>query len=144
MNDAPVVPEVKEESKPAKRTAKLRKPKVAKKPVARKLAKKAPKKAVRKPAAKKARRKEAKKSVRRPFPYAKVLKMWQGGKTLQTIARAVGRYQQTADDPLHSFRVSLTRFHKGVRIGGKMVKLPHRVSKKAIQLSRKAGRRAAA
>jgi len=70
---------------------------------------------------KKAARKKATKVAitkttnRRPFPYQRVLKMWKGGKTLETIARATGRFQKDADDPLRSFRVSLTRFHKGVR-----------------------------
>jgi len=70
--------------------------------------------------------------------------MWKAGKTLEKIARAVGRYQKDADDPLHSFRVSLTRFHKGVRIDGKLVKLPHRVSRKTLKLATTAGKKAAA
>jgi hypothetical protein len=69
--------------------------------------------------------------------------VWQGGKTLEVIARACGRYQKNADDPLHAFRVSLTRFHKGVRINGKLVRLPHRVSKKALKLATRAGKKAA-
>jgi len=37
----------------------------------------------------------------------------------------------------------LTRFHKGVKINGRLVKLPHRVSKKTLKLAVKAGKRAA-
>jgi hypothetical protein len=69
--------------------------------------------------------------------------MWNAGKTLETIARATGRYQSKADDPLRAFRISLSRFHKGVRIGGKLVKLPYRVSRKTVKLAIKAGKKAA-
>ena len=68
--------------------------------------------------------------------------MWQAGKTLESIARATGRYQSKADDPLRSFRVSLTRFHKGVKLDGRLVKLPYRVSHKTVKLAVKAGKRA--
>jgi hypothetical protein len=61
---------------------------------------------------------------RREFPHQPVLKMWKAGKTLATIARATGRFQKDADDPLRAFRVSLTRFHKGVKLDGRLVKLP--------------------
>ena len=60
------------------------------------------------------------------------------------IAKAIGRYDSKAADPMHSFRVTLTRFHKGVRINGKLVRLPHRVSKAAIKRATKAGKKAAA
>ena len=98
---------------------------------------------------KKATRKATKPTVKKPmqrreFPYQRVLEMWKAGKTLETIARAVGRYQKNADDPLHGFRVNLTRFHKGVKLNGRLVKLPHRVSKSSLKLSRKAGKKAAA
>jgi len=59
------------------------------------------------------------------------------------IAKAIGRYDSKAADPMHAFRVTLTRFHKGVRIDGKLVKLPHRVSKRALKLPTKAGKKAA-
>jgi hypothetical protein len=110
--------------------------------------KRAPKKA--RKAAKKAARKKAttvaitKATKRRPFPYERVLRMWNAGKTLETIARATGRYQPKADDPLRSFRVSLTRFHKGVKLDGRLVKLPYRVSRKTLKLAVKAGRKASA
>ena len=113
------------------------------KAVAKKLAPKKAQKAVKKAARKKATKPAAKKLKRREFPYQRVLKMWKAGKTLETIARAVGRYQKNADDPLRSFRVSLTRFHKGVRINGRLVKLPYRISPKTLKLAVKAGKRAA-
>ena len=61
--------------------------------------------------------------------------MWNAGKTLETIARATGRFQKDADDPLRSFRVSLTRFHKGVKVNGRLLKLPYRVSKSSVKLA---------
>jgi hypothetical protein len=114
-------------------------PKTVTKKLAPKKARKAVKKAVRKvtkPAAKKLKPRE--------FPYQLILKMWKAGKTLETIARAIGRYQKNADDPLRSFRVSLTRFHKGVKLDGHLVKLPHRVSRKTLKLATKAGKKASA
>ncbi len=109
----------------------------AKKPLAKPMAKKKANRKVRKSIAKKG-------TKRKPFPYARVLRMWKAGKTLETIARSIGKYQKQADDPLHSLRVSLTRFHRGVRVNGRLVKLPHRISKKALRLARKAGKKAAA
>jgi hypothetical protein len=111
--------------------------------VARKHAPKKARKAVKKAARKKATKPATKKLKRREFPYQQVLKMWQAGKTLETIARATGRYQPKADDPLHSFRVSLTRFHKGVKLDGRLVTLPYRVSHNTVKLAVKAGKRAA-
>jgi hypothetical protein len=106
------------------------------KTVTKELASKKTRKAVKKAARKKA-------TKRRPFPYERVLRMWNAGKTLETIARATGRYQSKADDPLRAFRISLSRFHKGVRINGRLVKLPYRVSKSSVKLAIKAGKRAA-
>jgi hypothetical protein len=115
------------------------------KSVTKKPAQKKSQKAVKKAARKKARKPTAKKPIkRREFPYRLVLKMWKAGKTMETIARATGRYQKSADDPLHGFRVSLTRFHKGVKLNGRMVKLPHRVSGKTVKLATKAGKKASA
>jgi hypothetical protein len=141
MNDAPVVPAVTPEPK----APVVPKKKAAMKPAARRkaVAKKSTKK-VTKPVAKKPRKRLAKKAVRRPFPYLRVLKLWKQGKTLETIARATGRYQKDAADPLHSFRVTLTRFHKGVKLNGRLLKLPHRISRKALKLATRAGKKAAA
>jgi hypothetical protein len=150
MNDTPVVPEVNKEPKPTEPKAKspLKKPaarkKAAKKPLTKKSVKKARQK-VGPPSAKTApARKPSRKPQRKPFPYARVLKMWKAGKSSMDIAKTVGRYESKAADPMHSFKVTLTRFHKGVRIDGKLVKLPHRVSKKALKLATKAGRKAIA
>ncbi len=153
MSDVPVVTEVKEEAKPAEPKAKAH----AKKPVARK---KAAKKTLMKKSVKKAQQtgrssakkiakkapatKTAWKPQRKLFPYGRVLKMWKAGKSSMEIAKAIGRYDSKAADPMHSFRVTLTRFHKGVRIDGKLVKLPHRVSKAALKRATKAGKKAAA
>ena len=149
MNDeTPVVAVVvgSEAAPKQKRKAKTAAP--AKKAVAKKKVKagkqqKAHAKAVKK-TAKLAIRKPAKKerAKRQAFPYLKVLKLWRKGKTIEEIARATGRYQKNAADPLHSFRVSLTRFHAGVRLNGELVRLPHRVSKKALRLATRAGKKA--
>ena len=114
------------------------------KTVAKKLAPAKARKAVKNAARKKATKPATKKLKRREFPYLRVLKMWKAGKTTETIARATGRYQKDAADPLHSFRVSLTRFHQGVKLDGRLVKLPHRVSKKTLKLATKAGKKASA
>jgi hypothetical protein len=118
-SEATVVPAVdeKEEPKPniavpseKKASGKKAPTAVTKKPAPKK-ARKAVKKAPRKNATKVAITKATK---RRPFPYERVLRMWKSGKTLETIARAVRRYQPKADDPLRSFRVSLTRDCDGI------------------------------
>jgi hypothetical protein len=147
-SEATVVPAVdgKEEPEPklAVTSGKKVSGKKTPKTVTKKLAQKKSRKAVIKAARKVTKRAASKLTKRREFPYQQVLKMWQAGKTLETIARAVGRYQKNADDPLRSFRVSLTRFHKGVKLDGRLVKLPYRVSKSSVKLAVKAGKRASA
>jgi hypothetical protein len=140
----PVVDVKKEPESKAAPNGKKASRKKTPKAVARKPAPKKARKAVKKVARKKATKPAARKLKRREFPYQRVLKMWKAGKTLETIARAVGRFQKDADDPLRSFTVSLTRFHKGVRLDGRLVKLPYRVSRKTLKLATKAGRSAAA
>lgn len=147
MNDTAVVPDVKEEPTPTKSEARAVKKiaartKAAKKPITKKSGKKAQQKVRRSFAKKAPARKSSRKPLRKPFPYARVLAMWKAGKSSMEIAKAVGRYDSKAADPMHSFRVTLTRFHKGVRIEGKLVKLPHRVSKAALKRATKAGRKA--
>ena len=89
--------------------------------------------------------KQAKKSThrlikRRPFPYARVAKLWNQGKTIAQIAKAIGRYNDKSADPCHSLRVVLTRMHKVYRSpDGKLVKLPHRISRKTLKLAKLAG-----
>ena len=145
MSDVPVVPEVKEAPKAPEPSKSVAKKRPAKKLVAAKALKKAQPR-VKKSSAKKtaAKARISRKQQRKPFPYVRVLKMWKAGKSSMDIAKTIGRYDSKAADPMHSFRVTLTRFHKGVRIDGKIVKLPHRVSKKALKLATKAGKKAAA
>lgn len=78
---------------------------------------------------------------RQSFPYARVAKMWDQGKTIATIAHAIGRIDKdNPKDPYHSLRNFLYRMHKGYQNGdGKTVKLPHRVSQATIRAARKAG-----
>jgi hypothetical protein len=94
-----------------------------------------------KKAARPAKRKRA---TSRPFPYAEVAEMWEQGKTIPEIAKAVGRVGK-GDDPYHSLRVALTKMHKGYKDqSGNIATLPHRVSPKTLKLATKAGKRASA
>lgn len=78
---------------------------------------------------------------RRPFPYPRVERMWEQGKTIKQIAHAIGLIDKhNPKDPYHSLRNFLHRMHKGYRNGnGKMVKLPHRISVATTRAARKAG-----
>ena len=92
---------------------------------------------------KSARPAKRKRATRRAFPYAKVAEMWAQEKTIPEIAIAIGRVGK-GDDPYHALRVTLTKMHKGYRtVEGAIAKLPHRVSKKTLKLSTRAGKRAA-
>ena len=92
------------------------------------------------PLAKKAKRKlTVPKASRRPFPYQRVARLWSKGRTIAEIAAAVGRVGE-GKDPFHALRVHLTRMHKGYKdADGKLVKLPHRISRKTLRLAKLAG-----
>jgi len=92
---------------------------------------------------KSARPAKGKRATCRPFPYEQIAKLWAREKTIPEIAKAIGRLGK-GDDPYHSLRVALTRFHKGVKLNGRLVKLPHQVSKKTLKLATKAGKKASA
>ena len=70
--------------------------------------------------------------------------MWSAGKTIAVIARAIGRVDKNnPKDPFHTMRNCLYRMHKGyVNETGRIIKLPHRVSRASVRASRKAGLRA--
>jgi hypothetical protein len=80
----------------------------------------------------------------RPFPYERVAKMWEKGMTIARIAIAIDRVDKdNPRDPYHSLRNFLSRMHKGYTNGkGRVVKLPHRVSKSTLRAARRAGLRA--
>ena len=81
---------------------------------------------------------------RRPVPYGQIAKMWAQKKTIAEIAKAIGRVGK-GDDPYHALRVVLTKMHKGYKSAeGKLVKLPHRVSRKTLKLATAAGKKASA
>ncbi len=83
-----------------------------------------------------------KRAKRRPFPYEKVAAMWSEGKTLTEIATAIGRVGK-GKDPYHALRVSLTKMHAGwIDENGKQQRLPHRISRRTLVLSKKAGLKA--
>jgi hypothetical protein len=91
----------------------------------------------------KGRKRKRKGAKRRPFPYGRVARMWAKGKTIAEIAKAIGRVGK-GKDPYHALRVVLTRMHRGYRsTEGKLVKLPHRISKKTLRLAVKAGKKSA-
>jgi hypothetical protein len=97
----------------------------------------------RKPVAKKAS-KPIKNHKLRPVPYARVEKMWAAGRSIREIAKSIRRTGK-GDDPYHAMRVILSLMHRGYRNAtGKRVKLPYRVSKSSVRLSRKAGKKAVA
>ena len=85
------------------------------------------------------------KTTRRRFPYHRVARMWEQGKTISTIAYAIGCVdQKNPKDRFHSLRNLLYRMHKGYKDkSGRIVKLPHRVSKATLIAARRAGLRAA-
>jgi hypothetical protein len=89
-------------------------------------------------------RKRGRKRQYKKFPYAHVAKMWEKGMTIARIARAIDRVDKdNPSDPYHSLRNFLYRMHKGYTNGkGRLVKLPHRVSKATLRAARKAGLRA--
>ena len=90
------------------------------------------------------RSKSRRRCQHRPFPYLKVAKMWTLGKKIAQIAHSIDRVDKdNPQDPYHSLRNFLTRMHKGYRNGnGRIVKLPHRVSKSTLRAAKKAGLRA--
>jgi hypothetical protein len=90
------------------------------------------------------RRKRGSKRQYKKFPYERVAKMWAMGMTIARIALAIDRVDKdNPRDPYHSLRNFLSRMHKGYTNGkGRVVKLPHRVSKATLRASRKAGLRA--
>jgi hypothetical protein len=90
-------------------------------------------------------RRKVKATKRRPFPYERVAKLWEKGKTLTEISKALGIFNIKSDDSNHRLRVALTGMHKGWRDSkGKLHKLPHRVKKSSLAASRRAGKKAAA
>ena len=82
---------------------------------------------------------------RRPFPYARLAKMWAAGKSIATIARALGRIDQhNPNDPYHSLRNFMYNLRKrGYRDeNGQVVKLPYHVDKSTRKAAQRAGLRA--
>ena len=85
--------------------------------------------------------KRTKRCGNRPFPQLKIAKLWEQGKTIAAIARAIGRIDKNnPKDPYHTMRNCLYRMHKGyVDASGRTVKLPHRVSAATVRASCQAG-----
>lgn len=83
------------------------------------------------------------KRPRRAFPYLEVAKMWAEGHSIAFIAHAIDRVDKSNPrDPYHSLRNFLFRMHKGYRNErGRMVRLPHRISRNRVIACRKAGLR---
>ena len=89
-------------------------------------------------------RAEAQSRTYRPFPYHKVARLWERGKTIAQIAHAIDRVDKdNPKDAYHSLRNFLYRMHKGYYDeAGRLVKLPHRVPKRRVRACRVAGLRA--
>jgi hypothetical protein len=89
-----------------------------------------------------------KKAKRKPFPYLRVAKLWQRGKTIAQIAKAVGRIDRRRDDgdQYHSLRNFLRIMHaKGYKSAdGEVVRLPYRVSRATVIRSRSARKKESA
>lgn len=81
-----------------------------------------------------------KKAKRKPFPYLRVATLWQRGKTIAQIAKAVGRIDRGREDgdQYHSLRNFLRIMHaKGYRNSqGEVVKLPYRVPRATVRRSK--------
>ena len=94
-----------------------------------------------KSAVRQARAHRSAKKARRKFPYEKVAKMWEQGKTIATIAHTIGYIDKdNPKDPYHSLRNFLYRMHKGYKDkNGNIVKLPHRISKSTLRAAKRAG-----
>ena len=70
---------------------------------------------------------------RRPFPYARVARLWENGRTIAEIAKKVGRVDK-GTDPYHTLRNFLWRMHRGYRdVKGNIVRLPYRVPRKGVR-----------
>lgn len=80
------------------------------------------------------------------FPYQRVARMWRAGKSIAQIGQAIGRVDKESPtgDLYHSLRNFLYRMHnRGYKNkGGRLVRLPYRVSKRTVRAARKAGLRA--
>jgi hypothetical protein len=89
-----------------------------------------------------------KRTKRKRFPYWRVAKLWERGKTIAEIAKATGRIDKGREDgdQYHSLRNFLYRMHSVgyTNAQGELVKLPYRVSKATVRLSSKAGKKASA
>lgn len=82
--------------------------------------------------------------MNRAFPYHRVAKLWERGKTIAQIAHAIDRVDKdNPKDPYHSLRNFLYRMHKGyLDAEGRIVCLPYRVSKQTVTACAEAGSRA--
>ena|SRR5579863_9670994 len=90
--------------------------------------------------------KRASKRQYKTFPYERVARMWDAGKSIAQIGHAIGRVDKDSatGDLYHSLRNFLYRMHnRGYKTkSGRLVRLPYRVSKRTIRAARKAGLRA--
>jgi hypothetical protein len=82
---------------------------------------------------------------RRPFPYARLAKMWAAGKSIATIARALGRIDKhNPKDPYHSLRNFMYQLRKHAYRdeNGALLKLPYHVGTSTRKAAQRAGLRA--
>jgi hypothetical protein len=79
------------------------------------------------------------------FPYEKVARMWDAGKSIAQIGHAINRVDKDSPtgDLYHSLRNFLFRMHRGYKNkSGRTARLPYRVSQHTVRAARKAGLRA--
>jgi len=83
-----------------------------------------------------------KRSKRKPFPYLKVAELWEKGKTISEIAKAIGRTDKRREDgdQYHSLRNFLRRMHAigYTNAQGELTKLPYRVSRATVRRAKAA------
>lgn len=77
--------------------------------------------------------------MRRAFPYQRVARLWNNGRTIREIGERIGYVDTDREDGdrFHTLRNFLMRMHKGYRDStGMVVKLPYRVSRASVRAAK--------
>jgi len=75
---------------------------------------------------------------RRAFPYERVARLWNNGRSIREIGERIGYVDDREDgDRFHTLRNFLMRMHKGYRDRrGNVMKLPYRASRKLVRAAK--------
>lgn len=76
---------------------------------------------------------------RRVFPYHRVARLWNNGRTIREIGERIGYVDRDREDGdrFHTLRNFLMRMHRGYRDReGKIVKLPYRQPRKLVRAAK--------